>query len=291
MIVPSPRLLRHRYFIGSRRLGPAFTLVELLVVIGIIALLVAILLPALSSAREQSKRVQCMSNIRQWGIATNLYCDANKGLLPYDGDDGDSSSNPVGIADDPTLWINALPPLLSSPSYYDLQEDYKAGNGRLPIEGDNSVFVCPSTSQAVGVNPDKVDSNGYFQVYFVPPSGKGTVTRPTFVCYGLNAKLNHTAPVIKLSQLRPASEVVLFAEKRMRPLEILNDPNANKTLGSLKVSWIRFAGRHKAGGMICFADGHVSYYTSADVNRPSQNSSNDFNQPGTMIWDPNGPAN
>src|SRR5688572_19106298 len=62
-----------------------FTLVELLVVIGIIALLVAILMPALSRAREQSIRTQCASNIRQWGIAYQMYANANRNYFPYNG--------------------------------------------------------------------------------------------------------------------------------------------------------------------------------------------------------------
>src|SRR5688500_14119079 len=59
-----------------------FTLVELLVVIGIIALLVSILLPSLSRAREEANRVKCLSNVRQLGVAFVMYAGANNGKLP-----------------------------------------------------------------------------------------------------------------------------------------------------------------------------------------------------------------
>ena len=60
----------------------AFTLVELLVVIGIIALLISILLPALNKARQAAQTVQCMSNMRQVGLAIQMYVNNHKGTVP-----------------------------------------------------------------------------------------------------------------------------------------------------------------------------------------------------------------
>src|SRR2546421_6765842 len=86
-----------------RRRATAFTLVELLVVIGIIALLISILLPALSKARQSASRTKCLSNIRNMEVAQQLYCNENRNWLVQAG------FGHGGEADEDTIaWFNTL---------------------------------------------------------------------------------------------------------------------------------------------------------------------------------------
>src|SRR5688500_13793995 len=74
-----------------------FTLVELLVVIGIIALLISILLPALQAAKRQANIVKCLSNLRQIGISFQLYENDHKGYWPVAVHHGSSTRYPIAV--------------------------------------------------------------------------------------------------------------------------------------------------------------------------------------------------
>ena len=67
----------------KRNKDSGFTLVELLVVIAIIGILIGLLLPAVQAAREAARRMQCLNNVKQWGLALQNYADVQNGLPQF----------------------------------------------------------------------------------------------------------------------------------------------------------------------------------------------------------------
>ncbi len=96
------KTLRARNYI-TKSCTQAFTLIELLVVIAIIAILAAMLLPALAKAKDKSRAISCISNLRQWGIQWNIYTGDNADTFP-------TGQNPDGSVDENarSAWYNAV---------------------------------------------------------------------------------------------------------------------------------------------------------------------------------------
>src|SRR6476620_821285 len=116
-----------------RKPNRAFTLVELLVVIGIIALLISILMPALSKARQQAVKVQCASNLRQWGIALAQYVGANKGCYPYN-----------GRAITPAVPVGGYHLSWNSSVVQQFFEDYLTKSKAVSERQNDNVLYCPT---------------------------------------------------------------------------------------------------------------------------------------------------
>jgi uncharacterized membrane protein len=144
----------------------AFTLVELLVVIGIIAILLGILLPALSKDRRSARQIVCESNLRQWGIGFQNYANNDGGMLPLDGvGDGNAISDAWAVWNDPDVWSNAIPPLLGAHAYYDMQQANEQ-----PHAWAGSIWICPEANEpAPNAGPGGQDkpptADGFYLMY------------------------------------------------------------------------------------------------------------------------------
>jgi prepilin-type processing-associated H-X9-DG protein/prepilin-type N-terminal cleavage/methylation domain-containing protein len=212
----------------------AFTLVELLVVIGIIGLLVAILLPALGKAREQAQTLKCLSNLRQVGIAVQMYVNAQKGYLPY----------PTTTFGESALWFSAIDPYLTK-----------------VIGDDNRTGVAQTRSYATYKQCpiyDTFDGNR---------SGAAQDTTKEYSrTYKMNSMLRHNNPYgpAKITEVPRSAEFVMLGDgvsmdqvgyisnqydNGQFSMEVNNTTSGGQTWPAL---------RHRGGANILFVDGHAS---------------------------------
>jgi prepilin-type N-terminal cleavage/methylation domain-containing protein len=113
----------------------AFTLVELLVTIAIIAILAALLLPVISKGKTKASQAECTGNLRQWGLAYRMYADDNEDFLPRRG----QGVQVLTRIDRPDDWFNSLPFYFGSVSF-----QMMVSNNVKPAPHSMSVFICPS---------------------------------------------------------------------------------------------------------------------------------------------------
>ncbi len=118
-----------------------FTLIELLVVIGIVAILAALLLPALASAGVKARSTQCAGNLHQWGLAYQMYASDNDDFLPRRG----QGVQVLAQIDRPEDWFNCLPRYFGQSSF-----QLMVTNNTQPAAHTQSVFICPAAANPGG---------------------------------------------------------------------------------------------------------------------------------------------
>ena len=221
-----PSFLVKRKFSLSSKLSP-FTLIELLVVIAIIAILAAMLMPALQQARERGRATSCLSNCKQIGNAIMLYVDANDAMIPQH-----SVTNPANgkVSWAAILWNNKLVP-------------------------DHKLFYCP-TSTRKNAPSEWTD----YRVNKIASSN----TYTEYIDFGMNrmitlAPTNKPPRVYKVTKVKSASQTMIISE--------CNLPGQKKGCSTVAQQWTTVstsntigsvAIRHKGTGNFIYFDGHAS---------------------------------
>jgi prepilin-type N-terminal cleavage/methylation domain-containing protein/prepilin-type processing-associated H-X9-DG protein len=199
----------------------AFTLVELLVVIGIIAVLVGILLPALGRARKQAAAVKCAAALREIGAAFNLYAGENKGFFPVAKYDATYSFDSGTV--NPAYWPNFLAKYMTKTKF-----GLGATSAEEAADARKSIFwACPAFDgyRSTQVGGIALVQNGYGMNAY--PAFKPDYPAPGNSPPGSDAALaagTLTGKFRKQNAWSPASEKALVTDSRFWLAESLNPP-------------------------------------------------------------------